>query len=214
MRKSVLISVLLFLTVLLAAGEGWAAPRLLKVRKWSSPEFTRVVLDLDAPAAYEIQSAANASILVVYLPDLLLPQGLREILIEDRVIRKVMLDTGERTRVTFFLYQPTRWKVFPLKRSSDGPDRLVIDIFKPAMPPEETAAKLPLPETGGKIAAPPKAEEPLPKPAEPSPKPEGPAAKMEETPKIAEPPQKKIEPSPKAGRIPEAGGAAPGRGRS
>jgi N-acetylmuramoyl-L-alanine amidase len=197
-KKSLLISFLLFLTVLSAAGDGWAAPRLLKVRKWSSPEFTRVVLDLDAPAAYEIQSAASASILVVYLPDLLLPQGPREILIEDRVIRKVMLDAGERTRVTFFLYQPTRWKVFPLRRSSDGPDRLVIDIFKPAVPLEEKAARLPLPETGRKIAPPQKTEGPPQKPPEPSPKPAGPPAKMEETARMAEPPRKKIEPPPKA----------------
>ncbi len=195
MRKVLLISCLLSLAALMAANDAWTAARLLNVRRWSSPEFTRVVLDLDAPAAYETQSAASASILVLYLPNVFLPQGPREILIEDRVIRKVMLDTGERTRVTFFLYQPTRWKVFPLKRSSDGPDRVVIDIFKPAGPPEK-AAKLPLPETRERVAAPEKAERGVQKVPEPAPGPAGPPAKMEEPAKIATPAEKKIEPPP------------------
>ena len=58
-----------------AVGEGMAAPRLLSVRKSSGPESTRVVLDLEAPPAYEIQSAASSPILTIYLQKTTLPQG-------------------------------------------------------------------------------------------------------------------------------------------
>lgn len=117
--------------------EASAAPRLLNVRQSSSPEYTRIVLDLDGPPNYEIQPAANSSILVVQFQSLTLPQGSKEIPIEDRVIRKVKLESGERARVILFLYQPARWNVFTLKPNSQRPDRLVIDVFKGGAQPSE-----------------------------------------------------------------------------
>jgi N-acetylmuramoyl-L-alanine amidase len=141
MKKGSLITAIAVVLVLLAIGNSLADSRLIKVRKWSDPNYTRLVLDLEAPPSYEIQSSPNSPILTIYLQKLSLPQGTQEILVEDRIVRKVRLDPAEKegARVSLFLYQPTQWKVFPLKSSADKPDRLVIDVFKPSVETKEKA---------------------------------------------------------------------------
>ena len=133
MRRTWLPAILLAVLVAGAATEGLAASRLLSIRKSSAPESTRVVLDLEAPPTYEIQSSASSPILTIYLRNLVLPKGAQEVSIEDQIIRKVKVDPGEKdtAKVIFFLRQPTRWKVFALKPESGMPDRLVIDVFRP-----------------------------------------------------------------------------------
>jgi N-acetylmuramoyl-L-alanine amidase len=123
----------ILLMVLITAAEIQAASPLLGIRKASSPESTRVVLDLGAPPAYEVQSSANSPILTISLQNVALPQGGQEISVEDQIVRKVKVDPGEKdtVKVVFFLRQPTRWKVFALKPETDKPDRLVIDVFRP-----------------------------------------------------------------------------------
>jgi|GEM_PF-214577 N-acetylmuramoyl-L-alanine amidase len=215
MKKGVLAAGLLFCMVLAATEEGWADYRLVNIRKWSAPDYTRVVLDLDGPPTYEIQSAANSAILILYLPKLILPRGPQEVPVEDKVIHKVKLDPGDRPRITFFLYQPSRWKVFTLEPDSERPDRLVIDVFKPAPESKEKAEKLAGQDTKDqkavadkieepsrkiekpwKAAEPPqKTEEPLRKVTEPSQKSDELPQKIAELPrKITEPPQKIAEP--------------------
>jgi N-acetylmuramoyl-L-alanine amidase len=133
MKKRLVLAAILGLWVIGAVGEGIAAPRLIGVRKFSGPEFTRVVLDLEAPPTYEAQSVAGSSILSISLQKVTLPQGGREIKIEDRVIHKIRIDPAEKdeARVVFSLVQPTRWKIFVLRPAAGKPDRLVIDVFRP-----------------------------------------------------------------------------------
>ena len=167
MKGRFLLAAILGIWLMGAVEEGLAAPRLLNVRKSSGPESTRVVLDLEAPVAYEIQSAANSPILTIYLQKMTLPQGAFEVLVEDQVIRKVRIDpTGkDGAKVVFFLYQPTRWKVFTLKPETDKPDhRLVIDVFRPA---GEVREKVEKPESKPPVVE--KVEKPASKPSVPQP---------------------------------------------
>ncbi len=183
MKKGFLVAALILFISLAADGEGLAAYRLLNIRKWSAPDYTRVVLDLDGPPTYEIQSAANSSILILHLSKLILPQGPQEVPIEDRVIHKVKLDPGDRARITFFLSQPAKWKVFALKPDPERPDRLVIDVFRPDIESKEKVEKSFGQGTKDQKAIPGKIEEP--------------PRRAEEPRKIAEPPQKVEEPLPK-----------------
>ena len=166
MRRVLLLTAVLGIWTMAWVGEALAVPRLLSVRKSSSPESTRVVLDLEAPPDYEVQSSAASPILTIYLQGLNLPQGAQEILIEDRVVRKVRIDPGDREgiKVILFLYQPTRSNVFVLKPEGNKPDRLVIDVFRPAGEMRETPAKPEVPpskeESREAKSAPAKAEKP------------------------------------------------------
>jgi N-acetylmuramoyl-L-alanine amidase len=187
MRGRFLLAAILGIWLMGAVGEGMAAPRLLGVRKSSGPESTRVVLDLEAPPAYEIQSAASSPILTIYLQKMTLPQGALEILVEDRVVRKVRVDPAEKdgAKVVFFLYQPTRWKVFALTPEGDKPDRLVIDIFRPA---GEMGERVEKPESKPPIVEKEKVEKPASKPPGPAtPEPKIPPPKVEEPPPAVTP---------------------------
>ena len=94
MKKGLRGALLLFFMFLAADGGGLADYRLVNIRKWSAPDYTRVVLDLDGPPTYEIQSAANSAILILYLPKLVLPRGPQEVPVEDQVIHKVKIGPG------------------------------------------------------------------------------------------------------------------------
>jgi N-acetylmuramoyl-L-alanine amidase len=229
-RVLLLIAVLGFWTVVWV-GEALAVPRLLSVRKSSSPESTRVVLDLEAPPVYEIQSSPVSPILTIYLQQLNLPQGAQEILIEDRVVRKVRIDPGDREsiKVILFLYQPTHSNVFFLKRDGNRPDRLVIDVFrptgeirdkseKPESPPSKqesreaksAPAKTEKPESKPPVPAPEQAKSPPAKVERrasklPSPEPEAPKP---DPPKVEEPPRAVTPEQPREIGTPPAMGAA------
>lgn len=208
MKKGLLIAALILFMVPAATEEGWADYRLVNIRKWSAPDYTRVVLDLDGPPTYEIQSAANSAILILYLPRLVLPRGPQEVPVEDKVIHKVKLDPGDRPRITFFLYQPARWKVFTLNPDSERPDRLVIDVFKPAIESKEKVEKPSSLGTEVRKGIPGKIEEPRrrieepPKIAEPRKIAEPPLKIEEPLPKISEPAQKIAEPFQKMAELP------------
>jgi N-acetylmuramoyl-L-alanine amidase len=204
MRRVLLLTAVLGIWAIAWVGDALAVPRLLSVRKSSSPESTRVVLDLEAPPDYEVQSSATSPILTIYLQRLNLPQGAQEILVEDRVVRKVRIDPSEREsiKVTFFLYQPTHSNVFVLKRSGNKPDRLVIDVFRPTggVPDKlEKPESAPSKQESREAKSPPaKAEKPESKPSGPeSEQAKAPPAKVERTinkPPSPEPGAPKLEP--------------------
>ncbi|MGE5253497.1 MAG: N-acetylmuramoyl-L-alanine amidase, partial [Planctomycetaceae bacterium] len=207
MKSRLLLAAILGIWLMDAGGEVVAASRLLNVRKSSGPECTRVVLDLEAPPTYEIQSAANSPILTIYLRKITLPQGALDIPVEDQVVRKVRVDPAEKevAKVVFFLYQPTRWKVFSLTPEEGKPDRLVIDVFrspgaarekmeKPeSKPPGAERVKKPAGEPPG--PEPQKGKEPPAKvesmagtpPGPAAPEPKIPAPKIEEPPRAVPP---------------------------
>jgi len=175
MKKRWLLAGILGLWVIGAVGEGTAAPRLMGIRRFSGPEFTRVVLDLEAPPTYEVHSVVGSSILSISLQKVTLPQGGREIQIEDRVIHKIRIDPAQKdeARVVFSLVQPTRWKVFVLRPAEGKPNRLVIDVFRPTGEVtgkvEKQEGKPAVTEPNEEARLPVKTEKPLAKPADPQP---------------------------------------------
>jgi N-acetylmuramoyl-L-alanine amidase len=184
LKKNLLLAGLLLLLALGAAEEGVAGPRLLKVRKWSAPDHTRVVLDLEGVPAYEVESSPHSPLLTIRLPKLALPQGVGDVPIKDEMVHKVKLlpEEGEGAKIALFLVQPTQCRVFALAK----PDRLVIDIFRPGIQPEEKEEKLPVQETNDQKALPDKREEPA-------------RTTQEHSPKNEEPPKKREKPSQSVG---------------
>ncbi len=231
MRRVILLIALLGIGGFIWVEEALAVPRLLGVRKSSSPESTRVVLDLEAPPVYEVRSSTASPILTIYLQRMNLPRGAQEILIEDRVVRKVRIDPGDREgiKVILFLCQPAPSNVFALERAGNKPDRLVIDVFRPpaGIPDkQEKPERTPSREESREAKAPPaEAEKPESKSSVPDsdiakppstkvertvsrpPSPD-PGAPKPESPKFEEPPRAVTPEQPREIGVPPAKGGA------
>jgi N-acetylmuramoyl-L-alanine amidase len=141
--KRTFLSQTIFLAVLLAtffpATQAPAATRCLDLRQWSAPDHSRVVIDLDRPPTYDISAPAEALVLKVSLQKIILPWQVREIPVNDRVIRKLRMARvgADGAELTISLVQPARWTAIFLKPFEDKPDRLVIDIFRPDLEEKE-----------------------------------------------------------------------------
>jgi N-acetylmuramoyl-L-alanine amidase len=134
------------------------------MRHWSDAEYTRIVVDLGGRVSYRDQSAAGAETLNILIKGVSLPEGKSEIAIRDRVVRAAVLVPGEKesAEIRVTLVRPARYKIFTLAAAGGKPDRLVVDVYRPA----------PEPGAGPKIeppAAPPAGAEPVEKPREPAP---------------------------------------------
>ena len=128
-------------------------PYLLKVRSYSYPDKTRVVIDLSEKTEFRADKLINPDRIFIDImgSDAKLEDTSEQIKIDDGVIKTVRTAqfNEEITRVVFDLYQETRYELFSLIE----PDRVVIDIFKSG---EEAAISETLPAKPE--------EKPIPKP--------------------------------------------------
>ena len=133
-------------------------PYLLKVRSYSHPDKTRVVIDLSEKTEFRADKLTNPDRIFIDIMGSIvkLEDTFKQIKIDDGVIKTVRTAqfNEEITRVVFDLYREAKYEVFSLIE----PDRVVIDIFKsgkeaaisqtlPAKPEEKST---PGPEITGK----------------------------------------------------------------
>ncbi len=133
-------------------------PYLLKVRSYSHPDKTRVVIDLSEKTEFRADKLINPDRIFIDIMGSIakLEDTSKQIKIDDGVIKTVRTAqfNEEITRVVFDLYQEAKYELFSLIE----PDRIVIDIFKsgeeaaisetlPAKPKEKP---VPGPEITGK----------------------------------------------------------------
>jgi len=106
-------------------------PYLLKVRSYSHPDKTRVVIDLSEKTEFRADKLTNPDRIFIDLMGSIakLEDTSKQIKIDDGVIKTVRTAqfNQEITRVVFDLYQQAKYDLFSLIE----PDRVVIDIFKP-----------------------------------------------------------------------------------
>lgn len=119
---------------LLCASAAFAAAgqnRLTDIRYWTSPTFTRLVLDLKTETAWETQELKDAKRLVVEIDgfDGFMPKELLEV--NDGIVKKVrVLQSGGKVRILIELSKPAEHKIFALKKIDEKPPRLVIDVTR------------------------------------------------------------------------------------
>ena len=133
-------------------------PYLLKVRSYSHPDKTRVVIDLSEKTEFRADKLTNPDRIFIDIMGSIvkLEDTFKQIKIDDGVVKTVRTAqfNEEITRVVFDLYREAKYEVFSLIE----PDRVVIDIFKsgkeaaisqtlPAKPEEKS---IPKPEIIGK----------------------------------------------------------------
>jgi N-acetylmuramoyl-L-alanine amidase len=141
---------------------------ILKIRHASQPEYTRVVLDLGGKADFADLTMKDSPALLVRIQGAAPAPDLEERLINDRLIRRVRVSSGEKgnAEVQVLLMRPAPHKIFLLAPAGDRPHRLVIDVLRV---PEDPGPEKPSSPTPGPPAPaePPRAAERPPSPPPP-----------------------------------------------
>jgi N-acetylmuramoyl-L-alanine amidase len=112
-----------------------ATPCVERVRFFSGPEHTRVVLDLTAPARYDVRRVRDPERIAINVA------GARfvatgAVTIDDGVIKRVRRNPGRRrAQVVLDLESEARYNCFALPAADGRPDRIVVDVFRPAAAP-------------------------------------------------------------------------------
>jgi N-acetylmuramoyl-L-alanine amidase len=118
-------------------------PYLLKVRSYSDPDKTRIVIDLSEKTEFKANNLTNPDeIFIDIIGSILkLEDTFKEIEINDGILKtvKIAQSNEEITRVVFDLYQEVKYNIFSLT----DPDRVVIDIFRPEKKSEPLFETLP-----------------------------------------------------------------------
>lgn len=110
---------------------GLEGPDILRVRHFTSPEHTRVVLDLSGPASFEVRRIGNPDRLAVnvsrarFVDSGTIPVG-------DGLIRKIRCNPGsKRAQVVLDLDHRLEFRSFSLPASEGRPARIVLDVLRP-----------------------------------------------------------------------------------
>ncbi len=126
---------LLFLaaaSLLLSSSSAYAANRLYDLRHWTAPAYTRIVLDLKHTAEYSSFVLTNPPRLVLDLKnfDGHIPKNLAKI--NDGIVKTIRLAKKSKNvvRIVIDLERSSDHKIFPLKKISEKPPRLVVDITR------------------------------------------------------------------------------------
>jgi len=113
------------------------------IRWFSAPDHTRVVLDLDGPAVYEVRRVGDPERLAINLTggSFVNPASVASLQVGDGLVNRIRGNPGPtRAQVVIDLDRATRWRAFALPAGDGRPDRIVVDVFRPEPEPGPPAA--------------------------------------------------------------------------
>ena len=128
--------------LLFLSSQAWARTEIVKLRHWTAPEYTRVVIDTDEEVNYRVEKSASK--VQLQLTDAVLAKGLSpEYLLNKPGITRVLFSllAPGSVRLELFISEKVETKIFKLKKFQDKPHRLVIDIILPEVEKEESQAR-------------------------------------------------------------------------
>jgi N-acetylmuramoyl-L-alanine amidase len=112
-----------------------AGPEVLRIRHFTGPDYTRVVLDLSRPCSYEVREIKEPRRLAInvrygsFRLDGSIPVG-------DGLVKRIRQNPGpERAQVVIDLDRAFTFKSFSLPAADGRPDRVVVDVFRSAEQP-------------------------------------------------------------------------------
>lgn len=131
-----------------------AAPEIVRVRHWSSPDHTRIVLDLTSPCRYEVRTVRNPDRLAINLFGAEFFDT-APVAVDDGLVSRIRCNPGtRRAQVVVDLERAAPFTHFMLPAAQGRPDRIVVDISRdPTRPERRAAAGAPRP--GAAPSAPP-----------------------------------------------------------
>jgi len=119
-----------FLVLLVASAAQAAGPEVLRIRYFTGPDYTRVVLVLSQPCSYEVRENSHPRRLAVnvrqgsFRIDGSIPVG-------DGLIRRIRRNIDDsRAQVVLDLDRDCTFKSFSLPAADGRPDRVVVDVFR------------------------------------------------------------------------------------
>ncbi len=140
-RGSGVLALLLVFACLGGAGGATAAggPRVLHVRHFSAPDHTRIVLDLDRAASFEVRRVEDPDRIAINIPGAVFDNGTdREI--GDDLVRSLRCNVREdRAQIVIDLVGRRDFRAFSLAPAAGKPDRIVIDILRGNATPQPVA---------------------------------------------------------------------------
>ncbi len=117
------------------------APEVLQIRHFSSPEKTRIVLDMSGPASYEIREIRDPGRLAVNIPRCSF-RNTASVAVSDNLIQRIRCNPGQsRAQVVLDLNANIVFKTFSLPAGNGKPYRVVLDVFQVA---EDSPEKSPV----------------------------------------------------------------------
>jgi N-acetylmuramoyl-L-alanine amidase len=105
-------------------------PRVLRVRHFSAPDHTRIVLDLDRPASFEVRRVENPDRIAVNIPGAVFDNG-DDRPVGDDLVRGLRCNVREdRAQIVIDIVGRREFRAFSLAPVAGKPDRIVIDILR------------------------------------------------------------------------------------
>lgn len=102
-----------------------------RVRWFSAPDHTRVVLDLDQPATYEVRDVSDPHRVVINVPGAVFKDTAVQV-VEDGLVRRLRSNGGRtRAQVVIDLGGRAPYRHFTLPAAEGRPARIVIDVQRP-----------------------------------------------------------------------------------
>lgn len=132
--------------VLIAVTAWWGSPAagapvdIARVRYWTAPDHTRVVLDLGGPVAYEVRRASAPDRIVVDVTSARF-RSTAPLAVADSVILQLRHhQDATRAQLVIELEEPTTYRHFALGAAEGRPHRIVVDVHRPLAPVVAVAA--------------------------------------------------------------------------
>jgi len=132
-------SALLWLFLWSGSANAAKPAEVVRIRFFSGPEKTRIVLDLDGPCSYEIRKISNPDRLVINLP-LCSFASSSSIAVDDGLVRRIRRNPGKtRAQVVLDLFDDVQFSTFSLPPEKERPHRVVLDVLRPKPDSREKA---------------------------------------------------------------------------
>lgn len=125
-------SILVLVVCGLLAGLAAAAsgPDIIRIRHFTAPDHTRVVLDLSGPGSFEVRRIGDPDRIAINVSRAGFSKA-GTITVADGLIRKIRRNPGaDRAQVVLDLDQKADFRSFSLPAGSGRPDRIVIDVLR------------------------------------------------------------------------------------
>ncbi|MBK9473615.1 MAG: N-acetylmuramoyl-L-alanine amidase [bacterium] len=131
---------------LLVAGAAVAADgaRILRLRHFTGPEHTRIVVDLDRACSYEVRRVEGPDRIAVNLQGAVFVGG-GDRAVGDGLVERIRCNAGDgRAQIVIDLKGRREFRAFSLPPSGGKPDRVVIDIIRGGGTPPPIVEPAPL----------------------------------------------------------------------
>jgi N-acetylmuramoyl-L-alanine amidase len=125
-----------------------------RIRYFEHDQFTRIVLDVSNPCAYEIKGHKNPERIAINIPGSRAGRSLRNVDVGKGGVRRVRVNRlSWGTQVVLDLSGSGSWKHFTLSKTSSKSDRIVIDVTPQEAPSAVASARGPAGKGGDERGA-------------------------------------------------------------